>query len=115
MKVLVCGSRDWDNVSLIEDELKKIKITKLISGGARGADKIAENYALKNSIQTEIYYPDWNKYGKYAGPKRNEDMVKSIPDIILAFQKDKSRGTQNTIDLGRKYGIHIKIFEENKN
>lgn len=77
---------------------KKNTITKIISGGARGADHLAEQYAAEYTIQLQIYPADWNTYGKSAGYIRNKDII-AAADIVYAFWDGKSVGTANSIRL----------------
>lgn len=103
MKVGIVGSRNFNDIVLFEMSLGFIApyITVIISGGAKGADSMTKDYAKKHSIEYIEYLPDWNKYGKAAGPIRNEDIVKNS-DIIVAFWDGKSRGTKSTIDIAQK-------------
>jgi hypothetical protein len=113
MKILICGSRDWTDYKKIENEILNQNINNLvlITGGARGADNIAESIAKKLNIENKIYYAEWNKYGNAAGPIRNEKMIKEEkPNLIIAFQKNHSKGTQDTINRGNKYKIPVKII-----
>ena len=67
MKVVVAGSRNFNDYELLKKELNKINITELISGGARGADKLGEKYAKENNIKIIRILPEWDKYGKEQG------------------------------------------------
>lgn len=106
MKLGVVGSRTFNDYNLLKDIINNInstfKIECIVSGGANGADKLGEKYAIEYNIPTEIYLPDWKKYGKKAGFIRNEDIVKNS-DRIIAFWDGKSKGTKNTINLCKKY------------
>lgn len=73
-------------------------ITAIVSGGAKGADSLAERYAQENGLEMVIYYPDWEKHGRAAGPIRNRLIVDEA-DAVVAFWDGKSRGTKSTIDL----------------
>ena len=74
MKYLICGSRDWTNYNLIKERILYHQPTMIISGGCKGADKIAENIAKELNIPIEIYNAEWDKYGNSAGPIRNKKM-----------------------------------------
>jgi hypothetical protein len=101
MKVAVIGSRSFQDKKLLEMELSKIDITELISGGAKGADNLAENYAEANNIPVKIFLPDYDRFGRGAPLKRNHHIVDAA-DQLIAFWDEKSKGTKYTIDLARK-------------
>ena len=64
MIIVIAGSRDFNNYEYMKEKLKMYYISKIISGGARGADKLAEVYAYNNNIPIEIYKAQWDKFGK---------------------------------------------------
>jgi len=106
MKLAVVGSRDFNNYELLKSKLdaihKKRPITLIVSGGAKGADSLSERWAKENNIETLIFIPDWNKFGKRAGFLRNEDIIKNS-DAVIAFWDGESRGTLSSINLAKKY------------
>lgn len=106
MKLAVVGSRDFNDYELLKLKLdsihKRKPITLIISGGAKGADKLSERWAKENNIETLIFIPDWNKFGKKAGFLRNEDIIKNS-DAVVAFWDGESRGTLSSINLAEKY------------
>ena len=110
IKVAVVGSRDFDRYLLLKKTLDSHFIDVIVSGGARGADSLAEEYANENNIPTEIYKPDWNKYGKRAGYIRNKDIV-DASDYVIAFWDRQSRGTRSTVNLARKAGKRVIIID----
>lgn len=122
MKVLVCGSRDWNNIQSIEKEFKKLPQGSIIIHGAcpTGADAIAEKLAMKYGFPIRRYAADWDKEGKSAGPKRNSKMIKSEHvggdpiTIGLAFTHDlvRSRGTKDCVEKARKAGIKMMVISE---
>lgn len=106
MRVLVCGSRHFQDYPLLIKTLSKYPIDVLISGGARGADFLGERYAGDNGIPVEVYPADWEKHGKAAGPIRNLQMLKEgKPDLVIAFLAKDSRGTKNMVEIAQKAGI----------
>jgi len=90
MKVVVTGGRNFRSVDAhllrkaLNDFHSKTSITTLIHGGAKGVDSIAGAWALSRNIEVIIVQAEWNKYGKRAGPKRNKQMLKMKPDVVLA-------------------------------
>lgn len=108
MKVAIVGSRVFDDYSLLDKVITDYAncqpsgITMIISGGAVGADKMAERYAREHSIPIKLYLPDWGTYGKSAGAIRNALIVQEC-DICFAFWDGQSRGTKMDIDLCKQY------------
>jgi len=120
MRILNCGDRNWTDRQAIERELKKtMHLAKhgviIIDGGASGADSIGHEIAKSMNLFTMRFKADWKRYGKAAGPIRNQEMITvGKPDIILAFHAciEKSRGTADMIDKAKKYKIPFLLFKE---
>lgn len=116
MKVAVIGSRNINNVGLINQKLDQIhslnNIITIVSGGAKGVDSIAEKWAIDNKIPTEIYKPDYNLYNKnpkVAPLERNKTIVNNS-DIVIAFWDGKSKGSKFTIDYANKQNKKVEII-----
>lgn len=114
MRIIVAGGRDFGDYSLMQMKLDKIlsrldrnDIT-IISGGCKGADSIAETYAIFSGIKFVKFPANWDKHGKSAGPIRNKKMAEQA-DGLVAFWDGKSRGTKNMIDEARKAGLKIRV------
>lgn len=105
MRVAIVGSRN-----LLVDIEKYIpkNITELVSGGARGIDTLAEQWADRNNIPKLIIKPDYDKYGRSAPIRRNRTIVDTA-DFILAIWDGKSRGTKFTIDYAKERGIPVQV------
>jgi hypothetical protein len=112
MKVSVIGSRTFNDYDLLASKLNDYIIQEIISGGAKGADMLAEQYAKEKGIPTTIFLPDYARLGKAAPLKRNEDIIRSC-DKVIAFWDGKSRGTQHALNFARKLGKAIIIIEYN--
>jgi len=116
---LIAGSRTFTDANLLEttmDHLLKNKEKVLIiSGGARGADTLAENYAKKKGYKTLIMPAEWDKYGKSAGYKRNTKMHEALACFedrgCVLFWDGKSKGTQHNIPLAEKHKTPIRIVQ----
>lgn len=111
MKVAVVGSRDWPSVGVVNsvlDELPKEGLV-LVSGGARGVDSMARNWAFKNNIPIIEYFPDWTQ-GVRAGLARNT-LIITDADLVLAFQYNNSRGTQDSINKACYMGIPVLVYK----
>ncbi|MDR1117574.1 MAG: DUF2493 domain-containing protein [Oscillospiraceae bacterium] len=110
MKVAVIGSRSMSE-DLFDFMLENIPIgcSEIISGGAEGADRLAERCAEKLSLPLLVFEPDYKKYGKSAPLQRNCRIVEAA-DYVLVFWDGKSKGTANTIITCLNTGKPIKII-----
>lgn len=118
-KIVIGGCRYYNNYiafsKIVDICLSKVKdkyYIIILSGHCSGVDTMAEQYANENNYRLEIYPAQWEKYGKAAGPKRNETMVKNS-DAVIAFWDYKSRGTKNLITLAKKYNKPIRVIDIN--
>lgn len=114
MKAAIIGSRGFDNYNLVCETLSEYEnqITLMVSGGAKGADKLGEKWAKEKNKEVLIFYPEWEKYGKSAGFKRNKDIIENS-DIVFAFWDGQSKGTQSSIELSKKLNKELKIIKWN--
>ena len=120
---LVAGSRAFDDYNLLEKTLDKMlsnytpDIT-IVSGGAKGADALAELYAHKKGYYTTIFYPEWNLLGKGAGYIRNRKMHEYISQFehrgVVCFWDGKSKGTKQNFELAEEYNNQIRIIRFKK-
>ena len=101
MKIAVIGSRKFDDYEKMKSVLDMFSITRVISGGAQGADRMSERYAKEKGIQTEIYLADWDLFGKKAGFLRNTTIIENA-EVVVAFWDGKSRGTRDSIGKANK-------------
>lgn len=82
----------------------------LVSGGAKGADTFARDYAEKHAYPFKEYLAKWDEHGKKAGILRNLEMLE-IADQVVAFWDGKSRGTSHMIEQCLSRNIPITVFE----
>lgn len=110
MKIAVIGSRGFSDVKLLEEKLGAFKnqIIELISGGAQGADTIAEAWAITNNVPVKLFKPDWKKYGRAAGIKRNKQIIESC-DYCIAFWDGKSKGTASSLKFCKQLNKPFEI------
>ena len=107
MKIAIIGSRGIDRIDLsryIPDETSKI-----VSGGAKGVDTLAREYAREHKIKLTEFLPKYKIYGRGAPLRRNIEIIE-YADIILAFWDGKSRGTKYVIENCRKRNIPIIVY-----
>ena len=113
MKVIVAGGRDFNDYELLKETLDNFQqeygnIAEVVSGGARGSDKLGEQYANENNIPIKRFVPDWEGLGKKAGFVRNRkmgDYAKEYNGMLVAFWDKQSKGTKGMIDYATKIGL----------
>lgn len=118
IKVIIAGGRDFNDYDLLERSVDRM-LSKLfdthaitiVSGGARGADALAIQYANNRSDDVELLVmrADWDTHGKSAGYKRNAEMAE-VSTHLIAFHDGQSRGTQHMIDLAIKMNLKTCII-----
>lgn len=109
MKTAVIGSRGLVlETSDIVVYLPKAT-TEIVSGGAKGINILAKNYAAKNNYRYTEFLPDYEKYGKAAPLKRNDEII-DYADIVLALWGGKSKGTKYVIDKCKKIGKSLVVY-----
>lgn len=114
IRVLVTGSRWWPDNGTVERELREYAVpgNVLIHGGCpTGADAIADRYWRSQWLPIEVYPAEWQKYGKSAGPVRNQAMVNSKPDIVIGFLLHGSKGTADCLRRARGAHITTRVIE----
>jgi len=114
MKLLVAGSRSIVDSTSINEKLEDYNksngpITEIVSGGARGPDRIAASWGHSKNIPVTVFYPNWNLLGKCAGMVRNKEMAE-YADVAICFWDGKSNGTRNTIEEMRKCRKPIEVI-----
>jgi hypothetical protein len=121
-RVLICGSRDLAHIHFeyIVDCIKRIQryysIECIIQGGARGADYLGKQAAIKLNIPWEEteFKAEWDLFGKAAGHIRNTKMItEGKPTICLAFVNkplEESRGTHNCVTQCKNVPIKCFVF-----
>ena len=106
MKVAVIGSRGL-SVPNIGEYLPE-DTTEIVSGGAKGVDASAREYALSRGIRLTEFLPEYTKYRRNAPYKRNAAIVE-YSDLVIAFWDGQSRGTKFVIDVCRRTEKPVKI------
>lgn len=112
MKVAVIGSRGL-RVDNLEKYLPK-ETTEIVSGGARGIDACAREYAVRNKIKLTEFLPEYERYGRSAPLKRNL-LIIDYADYVLAFWDGKSHGTKYVIDNCKKKNKTVRILVKTEN
>jgi hypothetical protein len=133
VRILVTGSRDWDDWKTIYRALNELcdtynlnytpdgygntlpdpRLVTVVHGACpRGADEWCNQWAISNCDMNlvEQHPADWERLGKKAGFVRNAEMVNLGADVCLAFIKNGSRGASHTADLAERAGIPTRRF-----
>lgn len=118
-KVIVAGSRTFDDYALLERKLDNILQNKIleydieiVEGDAKGADKAGGLYADRKGYKKTVMPADWNSYGRSAGHRRNEEMARyAIGGGCVVFWDGISRGSKNMIEMAKKYKLKLLIVK----
>lgn len=110
MRTIIAGSRKGPRPADLEVALRVCgwAPTLVISGTARGADQIGEEWAAAHRVPVERFPADWNRYGKRAGYLRNVQMADRAEALIALWDGD-SQGTKHMIDIGRAKGLLVHV------
>ena len=125
MRIAVVGSRTFNDYNYLHERLTGLLwdlvesqtgslppcTFSIVSGGARGADSIAEQWAKAWGYEIIVFLADWDKYGKSAGYKRNQQIV-DCADVVVAFWDGESKGTKHSIDLAVKQNKQVLIYTD---
>jgi hypothetical protein len=93
---------DWDR----DEDRQRVLI---VSGGAHGADAMAERYAFDCGFKFMSILAEWDVYGKSAGMRRNTQIVECA-DLVVAFWDGESRGTADSIEKAQIMGKDLKVI-----
>lgn len=118
VRIIVCGSRTFNDKAVLDKNMDEILSSylpdvEIISGRAKGADTLGEQYAKEHSIPLVMFPAQWNMYGKSAGYRRNAQMLdyaKQATPVVIAFWDGKSRGTKHMIDTAKKADATVHII-----
>ena len=118
-KVIIAGTRSFDDYSLLCSFCDKCLSRKgqtydivIVSGTARGADRLGERYAYDRGYGIKRFPADWRNNGKAAGIIRNTDMA-NYADALIAFWDGQSKGTLNMIETAKRKGLSVRIYNYN--
>ena len=113
MKVIIAGSRKIEDQLTVATAIIEsgFSITEIVSGGAKGVDSLAEQWAVNNDVQILVFKPEWGKYGRGAGPVRNAEMA-DYADALIAIWDGKSKGTKDMINKAEKAGLKLFVFRK---
>ena len=111
MKAIICGGRDYNEMirlcHILDTAREWWNFSLIITGGARGADRLADMWARDRKIPTKVIPADWDTHRRSAGPIRNQLILDQGPDIVIAFKG--GTGTEHMITIARKAGVPVFI------
>jgi hypothetical protein len=119
MKLAIVGSRTFTEYEAMVARVHQYRALwpdlTIVSGGAKGADAMGEHLAKQWNLPIIIHRPEWDKYGRSAGYRRNESIINDS-DIVLAFfaPGPRSKGTQHSVDIALKQQKRVHIYHEGK-
>lgn len=115
MKLIVAGGRDFVDTNRMIEELQKLvnsgnipECPELVCGMARGADMLAYSLWANNKMPIHSFPANWDKYGKSAGYRRNQEMGE-FADAAICFWDGNSKGTKHMIDIMNKLNKSVYI------
>ena len=115
MRIIIAGSRGFNKREILFKKMDFLtngtKVTKILCGNAKGADKLGEAWAKENKIPIEYHLPDWEKFGKAAGPIRNKVMAEKA-DALCLFWDGKSKVSANMFSEAKKSGLKIFTYHD---
>ncbi len=119
-RVIIAGTRDFSDYQLLRDKCDAILSSKrqdsniiVVSGTARGADRLGERYARERGYEIRQFPADWLNDEKKAGPIRNAKMADNA-DALIAYWAGQSRGTKNMIETAKRKGLIIRTIDTNR-
>lgn len=115
-RLVIAGSRSFQNypalAAAVDQYLQKLAPKKpvvIVSGTARGADRLGEQYARQKGYQLEEYPANWHYFGRAAAIKRNAQMAE-IANAAIVFWDGQSAGAQNMIESAQAQGIPCEVI-----
>ena len=82
----------------------------MLHGGTRGADQLGFRWAVKHHIRSRCFAADWERFGKAAGVRRNDQMAQA-GDMLVAFHANNSPGTAHMIACMRALGKPVVVIQ----
>lgn len=111
MRVIIAGSRSIASAEIVEKAIAAsgFEVSEVVSGAARGVDRLGESWAGARGITVRRIEPDWQVYKRGAGPQRNREMAKTA-DALIAIWDGKSRGTADMIRTAHKFNLQVYVY-----
>ncbi len=117
VRTIIAGSRRITDPAIVGKavEASGFDVSVVVSGCAPGVDSLGEAWAKENGIPIDPHPAEWSKYGRRAGPIRNQRMIDyGKAEALVAIPDDKSIGTLDMIQRAKRHGLHVYIHEQPK-
>jgi hypothetical protein len=115
-KLAIIGSRDFNDFEVMKEFIAlNVNIDDfdtIVSGGAQGADTLAEQFADENNKIKVIFKPDWSRYGDKASFLRNTDIIETADECVAFINNPASTGTRDSIKKAITKGMPLYIWEK---
>ena len=114
LKIIVAGSRDFSDYGLLRQKLDFYcqnhppNEIQIVSGAARGADRLGEKYAQDSHLSLKKFPANWDKYGRSAGYRRNEQMAEYATHAVV-FWDGESKGSQHMIWIAQEQNLKLRV------
>jgi hypothetical protein len=113
MRLLITGGRKFADRGLVWSVLDRLHgehhFSMLIHGDARGADRLAGEWAQERGIEVLACPADRKRHGRAAATKRNRQMLAENPDLVVAFPGDSD--TRHMTLIAEDAGVKV-IYPE---
>lgn len=114
MKVIIAGGRDFNNYELLCRKADKIlsrqNEIEIVSGAAKGADKLGERYAEERGYLITRFFADWGTFGNVAGYRRNNEMG-IYADALILFWDGESKGSGHMLKIAYNNNLEVRIIK----
>ncbi len=111
--IIICGDRSWKDEKTIFLYIGTLPSdVRVITGGAKGADAMAEKARIWHGLDGKVYDAKWHIFRKAAGPIRNRRMIKDEnPYLIVAFHNNisRSKGTRDMLLQAKRKRIRYQL------
>ena len=111
MKLIIAGSPTFTDYQRLCQvlALDRHRITQVLTGGARGAERLGYRWAWKHTIRHQLFRAEWERFGKSAGVRRNHEMAQA-GDMLVAFHVNNSPGTAHMVQCMRQRGKPVVVI-----
>jgi hypothetical protein len=117
--IAIVGSRSFSNFDLLNEVMSEIiekegNFSNVVSGGAKGCDTLANDWAISNGVNIIVFLPKYENFPskkKWMAPKERNTLIVENSDIVLAFWDMKSTGTKDTIDKSVEINKKVYLYD----